>query len=344
MVTLFPYVQPCNSPKAAYNAAQIMLSILQSISSWLSRYTSPFVIAAAALAFVIPGCFTWVQGNVQALVLGFIMLTMGMTLRPADFRILAASPLDICIGAVAQFSIMPLVAWALVQGFDLPQGIAAGLILVGCCPGGVSSNIMSFLCKGDVPYSVGMTTVSTLLAPFVTPLLMLWLAGESIEVDAAGMFRSILFVTLLPVAIGAICNGKWENHSGYAEFCKIMPGLSVIGLACIVGGVTAAKGASFFDSGALIFLTIFLHNTLGYTLGYLVGRITGMPRAKRRTLSIEVGMQNAGLATVLAGRHFPAMPEAAVASAICCVWHSISGTLLAGLFNAFDRIRNTKGA
>ncbi len=321
-----------------------MLNILQSTSSWLSRYTSPFVIAAAALAFVIPGCFTWVQGDVQALVLGFIMLTMGMTLRPVDFRILAARPLDIGIGALAQFTLMPLGAWALVQGFDLPRGIAAGLILVGCCPGGVSSNIMSFLCKGDVPYSVGMTTVSTLLAPFVTPLLMLWLAGESIEVDAAGMFRSILFVTLLPVAIGAICNGKWGNRPGYTDFCKIMPGLSVIGLACIVGGVTAAKGASFFASGALIFLTIFLHNTLGYAFGYLVGRSTRMSRPKRRTLSIEVGMQNAGLATVLAGRHFPAMPEAAVAAAICCVWHSISGTLLASLFNTFDRIRNTKGA
>jgi BASS family bile acid:Na+ symporter len=276
---------------------------------------------------------------VQALVLGFIMLTMGMTLRPSDFRILAARPLDIGIGALAQFSIMPLVAWALVTCFDIPRGIAAGLILVGCCPGGVSSNIMSFLCKGDVPYSVGMTTVSTLLAPFVTPLLMLWLAGESIEVDAAGMFRSILFVTLLPVAIGAICNGKWGDRPAYMEFCRIMPGLSVIGLACIVGGVTAAKGASFFTSGALIFLTIFLHNSLGYMLGYLVGRITRMPRPKRRTLSIEVGMQNAGLATVLAGRHFPVLPDAAVAAAICCVWHSISGTLLAGFYNTIDRWR-----
>ncbi len=198
---------------------------------------------------------------------------------------------------------------------------------------------MSFLCKGDVPYSVGMTTVSTLLAPLMTPLLMLWLAGESIDVDAAGMFRSILFVTILPVAIGAFCNGKWGKRPGYAEVCKVMPGLSVIGLACIVGGVTAAKGGSFFTSGALIFLTIFLHNALGYALGYSVGRATRMLRPKRRTLSIEVGMQNAGLATVLAGRHFPSMPEAAVASAICCVWHSISGTLLAGLFNLIDRRR-----
>lgn len=326
--------------RSGVQSSPVMLALLQGISSWLSRYTSPFVIAAAVAAFLLPGLFTWVQGDVQALVLGFIMLTMGMTLRPADFRILATRPLDIGIGTLAQYTIMPLTAWALVACFDIPRGIAAGLILVGCCPGGVSSNIMSFLCKGDVPYSVGMTTVSTLLAPFVTPLLMLWLAGESIEVDAAGMFRSILLVTLLPVAIGAFCNGKWGNRPAYTEFCKIMPGLSVIGLACIVGGVTAAKGASFFTSGALIFLTIFLHNSLGYGLGYIVGRFTRMSRPKRRTLSIEVGMQNAGLATVLAGRHFPAMPETAVAAAICCVWHSISGTLLAGIYNAIDRRRS----
>lgn len=316
-----------------------MPGIFQTISAYLSRYTSPFVIAAAALAFVMPELFSWVKGDAQAMILGFIMLTMGMTLRPEDFRILAMRPWDIGIGTLAQFSIMPLLAWGLVLCFDLPKGIAAGLILVGCSPGGVSSNIMSFLCKGDVAYSVGMTTASTLLAPIMTPLLMLWLAGESIDVDAAGMFRSILFVTILPVAIGAFCNGKWGNRPAYAEACKIMPGLSVIGLACIVGGVTAAKGSSFFSSGALIFLTIFLHNSLGYVLGYLTARCTRMNKAKRRTLSIEVGMQNAGLATVLAGRHFPVLPDAAVAAAICCVWHSISGTLLAGFYNTIDRWR-----
>lgn len=314
-----------------------MLQKIQSISAWLAQYTSPFVVGVAVVAFFVPGMFSWVQGDVQALVLGFIMLTMGMTLRPVDFKVLAAQPVDIIIGSCAQYSIMPLVAWLLVESFDLPRGIAAGLILVGCCPGGVSSNIMSFLCKGDVAYSVGMTTVSTLLAPFVTPLLVLWLAGESIDVDALGMFRSILFVTILPVGVGALCNGLFGRKALYGEVCRMMPGLSVLGLACIVGGVTAAKGASFFTSGVLIFITCFLHNTLGYVLGYMAGRLARMNRPKRRTLSIEVGMQNAGLATVLAARHFPGMPEAAVAAAICCVWHSISGTLLAGIFNALDR-------
>ncbi len=316
-----------------------MSAILLRFSRFLAGHTSLFVIAVAAVAFWQPDLFDWVRGYTQSAVLGVIMLTMGMTLSPQDFRILAQRPLDILVGTLAQYSIMPLLAWALVAGFGLPTGVAMGLILVGCCPGGVSSNIMSFLCRGDVAFSVGMTTVSTLLAPVVTPLLVLWLAGASIEVDAVGMFGSIFLVTIVPVAIGTLGNTLWGKRESYRRFCSAMPGASVLGLACIVGGVISACGAHFLESGVTIFVTVLIHNFLGYVLGYSTGRLVGMPRAKRRTISIEVGMQNAGLATVLAGRHFPLLPEAAVASALCCVWHSISGTLLAGVFNALDRLR-----
>ena len=313
---------------------------LLAISGWLSSRTAPFIIAVAALTFVFPAMFEWVRGDVQTCILGFIMLTMGMTLTTTDFRVLSQRPLDIFIGVVAQYTIMPLVAFALVYIFQLPKGIAAGLILVGCSPGGVSSNIMSLLCKGDVAYSVGMTTASTLLAPLMTPLLVLWLVGESIEVDGMGLFRSILLVTLLPVGIGTFCNRMFSRSSSFHAVCSLMPGLAVLGLACIVGGVTSAHGTKFFESGLLIFLCIFLHNGLGYLLGYFSGVLTRMNKAKRRTLSIEVGMQNAGLATVLAGRHFPLLPEAAIAAAISCVWHSISGTLIAAIFSVADRVRN----
>lgn len=315
------------------------MRFLLKISAWLSTWTAPFIIAVAAFTFVQPGVFDWVHGDVQTCILGFIMLTMGMTLTTEDFRILAQRPLDIFIGAVAQYSIMPLIAFGLVHVFGLPRGIAAGLILVGCCPGGVSSNIMSLLCRGDVAFSVGMTTASTLLAPVVTPLLVLLLAGESIEVDAAGLFRSILLVTLLPVGIGTLCNWLFRKRDGYRAICRLMPGLAVLGLACIVGGVTSTHGSKFAESGVLIFLCIFLHNGLGYLLGYLSGLLARMDSPKRRTLSIEVGMQNAGLATVLAGRHFPLLPEAAIAAAISCVWHSISGTLIAAIFSVADKWR-----
>lgn len=311
-----------------------LLTNLQKCSAFLSKQASWVVIAAACIALAVPGLFAWVQQNGHSsVILGLIMLTMGCTLSGQDFKILLSRPVDILIGSIAQFTIMPLIAWSLSHIFGLNPYLTAGIVLVGCCPGGVSSNIMSFLCKGDVAFSVGMTTASTLLAPFVTPLLVLWLAGESIDVDAAAMFRSILWVTLMPVTVGAVANWLFGHRKGYQEMCKVMPGCSVIGLACIVGGVVSAQGAHFFHSGLLIFLTIFLHNTLGYLLGYSVGVFSRMSAPKCRTISIEVGMQNAGLATVLAGKHFPLLPEAAVASAICCAWHSITGTLLAGLFN-----------
>lgn len=316
-----------------------MWRCLFACSRFLAAHTSLFVMLVAALAFWQPSLFDWVRGDTQAALLGFIMLTMGLTLSPQDFRALSHRPFSIVLGTVAQYTIMPLLAWGLTSVFELPRGVAMGLILVGCCPGGVSSNIMSFLCRGDVAFSVGMTTASTLLAPVVTPLLVWWLSGASIEVDTIGMFSSILLVTIVPVVLGTLGNAFWGHRAVYRSVCLAMPGASVIGLACIVGGVISACGLHFRQSGVLIFVTVLLHNFLGYVLGYLMGRTCGMPRSRRRTLSIEVGMQNAGLATVLAGRHFPLLPEAAVASALCCVWHSISGTLLAGFFNALDRLR-----
>ena len=226
--------------------------------------------------------------------------------------------------------------------FNLPKGIAVGLLLVGTCPGGVSSNIMSYLAKGDVALSVGMTTASTLLAPVMTPLLMEWLAGETVHVNTWGMFQSILIVTLIPVGIGAFLNFFFGKAQSYREAMGIMPAVSVIGLACIVGGIMSYHGDRFFTSGAMIFLIVALHNTLGYATGYLVGKVAGMNPAKRRTISIEVGCQNAGLGTHLATVHFPALPEAALASAVACVYHSISGTVLANLFALRDRWKEKK--
>ena len=165
-----------------------MIRLLERAAAWLAHETPAFITAVAVFTFFVPSAFGWVRGDVQTAILGVIMLTMGMTLTRADFRILAARPLDIAIGTLAQFSLMPLIAWSLVHVLGLPRGIAVGLVLVGTCPGGVSSNIMSFLCKGDVAFSVGMTTLSTLLAPFATPFLMLHLAGETVDVDALGMF------------------------------------------------------------------------------------------------------------------------------------------------------------
>ena len=312
------------------------------ISKLFSDQTALFVLASATLAMFKPELFYWVKGSSQSALLGFIMLTMGMTLSTEDFKILAKRPFDIFIGALAQYTFMPLLAFTIVSVADLPKGIAVGLLLVGTCPGGVSSNIMTYLAKGDVAFSVGMTTASTLLSPIMTPLIMLWLSGETIEVNAIGMFKSILIVTLLPVVIGALLNWLFAKKQSYKSAMQIMPMFSVIGLALIVAGVTAYHGENFFTSGIAIFCAISAHNTLGYISGYVLGIITGMKTPQRRTLSIEVGCQNAGLGTNLASTHFPALPEAALASAVACVYHSISGTILANAFALYDKFKTRK--
>lgn len=323
-----------------------MYSILYKVSQWLSTYTSHFIIAIALVTYFIPELFTWVHGTTQSAILGFIMLTMGLTLTMQDMRVLAARPWDILIGTCAQFSLMPLIAWSLTVGvgylgITIPKPIIVGIILVGCCPGGVSSNIMSYLCRGDVAFSVGMTTVSTLLAPVVTPLLVLWLAGEQVEVDAWGMFLNILIVTLIPVAAGFFANLFWGKREDFKKAQQVMPAFSVLGLACIVGGVVAAVHDKLMTEGVLFFLLVFAivlcHNSLGYLTGYSVGKLFHFSTAKNRTISIEVGMQNAGLATVLASTFFAVTcPLAVIPCAVSCAWHSISGTILASWFRSRD--------
>ena len=317
-----------------------MIHTLQNLSRQLASHASLFVTAIALLTFFIPELFVWVHGTTQTVILGIIMLTMGLTLTTKDFRILAHRPLDIFIGACAQFLIMPCVAYLLVHVFRMEPTLALGILLVGCCPGGVSSNIMSYLCHGDVAFSVGMTCASTLLAPVMTPLLMQLTAGEIIEIDTIGMFLNILIVTIIPVGIGTFLNYTFSNRASFPTIQSLMPGLSVICLACIVGGVISTIHDTLVERGLILFLltfaVVFCHNTLGYLLGWFTGKIAGFNKAKKRTISIEVGMQNAGLATVLASTFFAAQPLSVLPCAISCAWHSISGTILAGIFLRTD--------
>lgn len=327
-----------------------MYKFLYKASQWLSTYTSWFIIAVAVVTYIVPQLFTWVHGTTQSCILGFIMLTMGLTLTMQDMRVLAARPWDILIGTCAQFTLMPLIAWCLTIGVGyigivIPKPVIVGIILVGCCPGGVSSNIMSYLCRGDVAFSVGMTTASTLLAPIMTPLLVLWLAGEQVEVDALGMFLNILIVTLLPVSIGFFANLFFGKKEAFKKAQAVMPAFSVLGLACIVGGVISAVHDKLLMEGLVFFLTVFAvvlcHNSLGYLTGYTVGKLFGFSKAKNRTVSIEVGMQNAGLATVLASTFFAvSCPLAVIPAAVSCAWHSISGTILATWFRSRDDKNN----
>ena len=323
-----------------------MVSLLKALSRWLSTYTSFFIIGIAVVTFFAPHLFDWVRGNTQTVILGVIMLTMGLTLTTDDFRILARRPGDIFIGAAAQFIIMPGVAYLLVHVFRLDPAISIGILLVGCCPGGVSSNIMSYLCHGDVAFSVGMTCASTMLAPIMTPFLMKLTAGQIVAVDVVGMFTNILIVTIIPVAVGCAFNRFFSHRAAFSAIQQIMPGVSVLCLAMIVGGVISTVHDELVSRGFVLFIwtfaVVFCHNSLGYLLGWCAGMLARFGIAKKRTISIEVGMQNAGLATVLAGTFFAQQPLAVLPCAISCVWHSISGTILAGIYLWYDKLCERK--
>ena len=340
-----------------------MVEKFYSISSWIAAHITLLVVCTSALALFVPTSFSWIETSAITPMLGIVMFGMGLTLKPSDFKPVVMHPKDILIGELAQFVVMPGAAWALCKILNLPSELALGVILVGCCPGGTASNVICYLAKGDIALSVAMTGVSTLLAPIVTPLMVLWLAGQQIEVDAIGMFKNICIVTLLPVATGVIFNylgsksvehnrqsSSDEQKSNWFEDTKaILPGVSVLCLAFIVGGVIYTVHPRLEENGlSLIALTLAVvtcHNGLGYLLGYMIGKLAGFTTAKKRTISIEVGMQNAGMATVLANGFF-ATPAAIAANplaaltvvpcAISCAYHSISGTLLAGWFRSRD--------
>ena len=318
------------------------MKALQKVSKFLSDYTSIVVIAIAVVTFLVPNLMAWVNQMLfvdpvsnkftcQSIIIGIIMFSMGLTLTTQDFKILAQRPFDICVGAIAQYLIMPFLAFGISKALNLPDGIALGLI--------------SYLCGGDVAFSVGMTTVSTLLSPFMTPLLVSLLAsGTHVSIKALPMFVSIIETVIFPVAVGFLLNYLLGKKKAFAEAQKVMPGIAVLGLAFVVGGVVSSQGSKFFTSGVVIFAAVLLHNGLGYLLGYGAGKLVGMNTAKKRTISIEVGMQNAGLATNLATTtaQFASTPESAIICAVSCTWHSISGTLLAGAFALKDKMAAKK--
>ena len=305
------------------------MQLLEQISNFVSRFMAVFVIAIAAVALFQPWTFLWTVPYITIL-LGIVMFGMGMTLRFEDFRLVLERPKDVLIGTVAQFGIMPLLAWILAHAFSLPPELAAGVILVGTCPGGTSSNVMTYLARGDVALSVSMTMSSTILAPFLTPLLTLWLAGQWIDIPAGKMMVSIAQVVIAPIVLGLLINRFFEKPVQKAV--KVLPLISVVAIVLIVGGVVSANAGRIMETGALIMLVVICHNLLGYALGFTVAKALHMDIAKVKAVSIEVGMQNSGLAASLALLHFGA--AAAIPGALFSVWHNISGSLAANYLSS----------
>lgn len=288
------------------------------------------VLVVAAMALLVPVSFDWISTSWIAPMLGLVMFGMGLTLNPEDFKIVFTRPKDIIIGSLAQFTIMPTTAWLLTKAFGLSDELAIGVILVGCCPGGTASNVMTYLAKGDLALSVGMTTVSTVLAPILTPLLTLLFAGARVNVNAFGMFVSIIEVVILPIILGFIVQKRLPNFTKRAA--EYLPSFSSVVIALIVGSVVSNNATKLLAGGALIILVVMLHNICGLSLGYGIGRLLRLPHKKCSAISIEVGMQNSGLASSLATVHFAAYPMATVPGAIFSVWHNISGALIAKVY------------
>lgn len=307
------------------------MNILIKITQFVSRTFAIWVIISAVIATQFPETFKLLTPAIPYL-LGIVMLGMGLTLTFKDFSEVTRNPKGVIIGVIAQFLVMPTLAFLLAKLFQLPPDLAIGVILVGACPGGTSSNVMTFLAKGNTALSIACTTISTLLAPVFTPIVFYLFASQWLDVNATSMFISVLKIVLLPIFIGLLIRSIFKQK--IAQFSQTMPLISVIAIVLIVCAVVATSKDRIIESGLLIFSIVALHNALGYAIGYGISRLFKLPDADSRAVSIEVGMQNSGLGAALAAVHFKTNPIIAVPSAVFSFWHNISGPILAMIFTS----------
>ena len=311
------------------------MRFVNKLSDFLGKYFIGLVVAMAIVALVLPQSFLTL-GKMkpfgQPIVnvgLGVIMFVMGLTLKVEDFKVVFTKPKEVLVGCTAQFVVMPFLGYFLAKVFHLPSELAVGLVLLGTCPGGTASNVMTYLAKGDVALSVGMTTVSTLLSPLLTPALTLFLAGQWVEVNAMAMFLSIVQVVLVPILLGLVVHYFLDDLvTKYSKALVILPIVSII---LIMGLCVAPNKTNLMNSGAYLVLAVCLHNWGGFLLGYLVGEFSGMTDAQKKALSIEVGLQNSGLAVGLSAQFNN--PLCTLPAAVATVSHQLSGSVLANVFS-----------
>lgn len=292
------------------------------------------VLAAGVIGYFFAEPLSGLAGFINPM-LGLIMFGMGLTLRLPDFTLVITRPLPVLLGVLAQYAVMPLAGLAVATALNLPDELTVGVVLVGCVPGGTASNVVAYLARADVALSVTMTSISTLLAPIVTPLLTLWLVGARLPVDAAGMAVSMVQIVLVPVILGLLVRAFLPR--AVAALLPVLPWFSVAAISIVVAIVVSLSAERLIDAGLIVLAAVVLHNGLGLLLGYLAARLTGQPERVARTVAIEVGMQNSGLASGLAATFFT--PTAALPGAVFSVWHNLSGALLAAYFRSRDARR-----
>lgn len=313
----------------------------------LRRITNNFAlltVIGVACAWFFPPAFTWMtDGRITvagqpllSLALGLVMLAMGLTLTFDDYRQLAAAPRALVAGVCLQFAVMPLTGFVIARGLALEPGLAVGLILVACCPGGTASNIVTFLARGNVALSVVMTMASTLAAVVLTPLLTGWLAGAYVEIDRLNLLLSMVSIVLVPVVLGTLLNRLFPRVA--ERVSAVLPLVAIVLVILIVGGIVGGAKTQIAQHAGVLLLATFLLHAVGFALGYVLARLLGLGEVEARTISIEVGMQNSGLGSGLAktpafAAQFADITQAALApvpAAISAVWHVLIGSLLAG--------------
>jgi len=262
--------------------------------------------------------------------LAVIMFAMGITLRIDDFRRVFSRPLQILMGVCAQYAVMPFLGFLLALTFETTPLIATGIILVGSCPGGTASNVITYLAKGNLALSVTLTSVSTLLCPFLLPALMYFYAGKWINVPVIDLFISALQIVLLPILAGVVLRRLFDKKS--EALLPLLPSISSLAIALVVGIIVALNAESIKTVGAMIFMIVIIHNALGLTCGYIIAKTLGFGESSARAISIEVGMQNSGLAAALSHLHFGYLT--ALPSALFSIWHNVSGAAIASLWRS----------
>ena len=304
-------------------------SALTSLTDLVTKFFILWIILFSAAAYFFPSVFRDL-GFLIVPMLAVIMFAMGITLRTDDFRRVLSRPLEILTGVFAQYAVMPFLGFLLVFVFGATPLIAAGVVLVGSCPGGTASNVITYLARGDLALSVTLTSVSTLLCPFLLPALMYVYAGRWIDVPVADLFISALQIVLLPVLLGAVLRKLLGRKS--EAVLPFLPSVSALVIALVVGIIVALNAESIKTIGAAILLIVIIHNALGLTCGYLIAKAMGFGESSARAISVEVGMQNSGLAAALSQMHFGYL--SALPAALFSIWHNISGAAVAWLWRS----------
>ena len=298
------------------------------ISSFLTRFIGIVIIIFSVFSFFVPSAFAWTT-NYTSVFLGVAMFGMGLTIKMGDFQVVFSHPKEIILGCICQYTIMPLCAWGLAVLLHLDPDLALGVILVGCCPGGTASNVITYIAGGDVPLSVGMTIVSTLIAPLMTPFLVYVLAGAWVEVSFVAMVISVVKVILVPVLLGILIRSLFGKQ--IQKISEVLPLISVVSIVMIISGIVANNNEKIVSCGLLVLGVVMLHNLCGLGIGLVLANVFHVEYNKATAIAIEVAMQNSGLAVSLATANFAANPLATLPGAIFSVWHNISGSVFASI-------------